>query len=223
MKNVWYFEEVDLFEILCPHKYGDHCYMHPLDCYNKMDFLFFPDDIAREIFLIAEGKVKIGYYDDKGNEYVKAILGKGDILGEKGFLGEQRHKDFAEVLEDKTFICKLDIEKARELARDYRPFGFELHKRIGQRIQKLERRLEILLFKDSRMRLIEFIKDLAMEYGEKQKDGIVIHHDLTQSEMATLIGTSRKTTSLLLNEIEDEGLIEQSRKKIFIPVLEKLN
>ncbi len=216
MKKIWYLEEVDLNEILCPHKFKDHCEMHPMDCYNKMDFLFFPGDLAKEIYLIAEGKVKIGYYDDQGNEFVKAILGKGELLGETAFLGTKHRKDFAEVIEDKTYICRLDVNKAKELTRDYKNFELEIHKRIGQRIQKLERRIEILLFKDARMRLVEFIKDLALEKGQPYNGGTLIQHNLTQSEIATLIGTSRKTASLTLNELEDEGLIEQSRGKIFI-------
>lgn len=219
MKQIWYLEEVDLNNILCPHKFKDHCEMHPMDCYNKMDFLFFPGDLAKDLYLIAEGRVKIGYYDDNGNEFVKAILGKGELLGETAFLGAKHHKDFAEVLDDKTYICKLDVKKAKELTRDYKNFELEIHKRIGQRIQKLERRIEILLFKDARMRLIEFIKDLAEEKGQTQNGGTLIQHNLTQSEIATLIGTSRKTASLTLNELEDEGLITQSRGKIYIPNL----
>lgn len=222
MKNIWYFEEVDLNEILCPHKFKDHCDMHPMDCYNKMDFLFSPGDHAKEIYLIAEGKVKIGYYDDAGNEFVRAILGKGELLGVSAFLGEKKRKNFAEIIEDNTYICKLDVDKAKELTRDYRGFEFEIHKRIGQRIQKLERRIEILLFKDARIRLIEFIKDLAEEKGKPSEKGIEIQHDLTQGEIAKLIGTSRKTASLLLNELEDEGLISQSRGMMTIPALNAL-
>ena len=222
MKKIWYFEEVDLNEILCPHKFKDHCEMHPMDCYNKMDFLFSPGDNAHEIYLIAEGKVKVGYYDDNGNEFVRAILGKGELLGETALLGEKKRKNFAEVIEDKTYICKLTLEKAKELKRDYKAFEFEINKRIGQKIQKLERRIEILLFKDARMRLVEFIKDLAEEKGVNSEKGIQIQHDLTQSEIAKLIGTSRKTTSLLLNELEDEGLIEQSRGMMTIKDLSRL-
>ena len=61
-KRIWFFEEVNLYDILCPHKYKDYLKDHPLDLYNKMDFLFLPDDTAKEIFLIANGKIKIGYY-----------------------------------------------------------------------------------------------------------------------------------------------------------------
>jgi CRP-like cAMP-binding protein len=221
-KSIWYLEEVDLFHIICPHKYNDFCEVHPLDCYNKSDFLFFPDDLSQDIYLIASGKVKVGYYDDQGKEYIKAILGKGELLGEKAFLGESRHRDFAEIIQNKTHICKLTVEKAQELARSHRPFSLEIYKRIGMRFRQIERRLEILLFKDARQRLEEFIKDLAAYQGKEQEHGILIEHDLTQSDIANLIGTSRKTVSLLMNELEDQMQIEFSRKQIFIPDMGQL-
>ena len=216
-KSVWFLEDVDLYNIICPHKYKDFCEIHPLDCYNKSDFLFFPDDLSQDIYLIAKGKVKVGYYDDEGKEYIKAILGKGEILGEKAFLGENKHSDFAEIIQDKTHICKLTVEKARDLARSHRPFSLEIYKRIGMRFRQMERRLEILLFKDARQRLEEFIKDLGMDQGKEQEGGILIEHDLTQSDIANLIGTSRKTVSILMNELENEMQIQFTRKQIFIP------
>lgn len=216
-KSLWYFEEADLFKILCPHKYKDFCNIHPLDCYKKSDFLFFPEDRLKEIYLIASGKVKIGQYDEEGKEQVKAILSKGDILGEMAFLGETRHKDFAEVIENKTFICKLNMETAKMLLRDHKPFSMEIYKRIGWRIRKLERRIEILLFKDTRQRLEEFIKDLAKEKGEANTNGTLIAHSLTQGQIGSLIGASRKSVSLMLNDLAREGEITFTRKEIFIP------
>ena len=222
-KSVWFLEEVDLFDIICPHKYNDFCEVHPMDCYNKSDFLFFPDDLSQDIYLIASGKVKVGYYDEEGKEYIRAILGKGEILGEKAFLGASKHTDFAEIIQNKTHICKLTVEKAQDLAKSHRPFHLEIYKRIGMRFRQMERRIEILLFKDARQRLEEFIKDLAYEQGKETKEGILVLHDLTQSDIANLIGTSRKTVSLLMNELENEMQIKFSRKQLLIPDMSLLS
>lgn len=222
MKSIWYLEKVDLYDVLCPNKYGNHIKNHPLDSYNRRDFLFLPDDAAKEIYLIDHGKVKIGYYDDIGDEHIKAILGRGEILGEMALLGQTRHREFAEVVENDTRICKLSVEKAIELTRDYKNFALEMNKRIGERIQKLERRIEILLFKDARLRLIEFLKDLAGEFGRVENGFTVVEHDYTQQDIASLIGTSRKTVSLLLNELEEEMKIQLRRKRIVIKNIKQL-
>ena len=222
-KGIWFFEEVDLYEILCPYKYTDHLKTHPLSSYNKLDFLFMEGDLARDIFLVAEGRVKIGFYDQEGNEQVIAFLGRGEILGEMALFGQKRYKEFAQAMTDHTLICKLRVEKAQELARDYVPFSLTLTKRFGERMQRLERRLQILLFKDARQRLIEFLKDLCRDIGVPYRAGTKIALDITQSDIAALIGSSRKTVSLLFTELEETGLVTFfGRKEIFVPDVRKL-
>ena len=222
-REVWYLENFDFFEILCPYKYGDHLKQHPNNSYRKNDFLFMENDPSEEILLIDQGKVKVGHYDSFGNECVIAILGKGEILGEMALLGETKHREFAEVIEDNTQICRMTVSKARMLARDYVPFSVEINKRIAGHVRKLERRIEILLFKDLKLRLLEFLKDMAQEFGRGRDGGIYISHNLTQSDIALLIGTSRKSASLMLNELEDAGLLRHDRRHFFIPDLKALD
>jgi CRP/FNR family transcriptional regulator, cyclic AMP receptor protein len=222
-KTVWFFEEVDLYEILCPYKYSDHLKQHPLDVFNKNDFLFMEGDPSRDVYLVADGRVKVAYYDELGNEYVIAFLGRGEILGEMSIFGDAKHKNFAQVIQDRTTICKLRAEKARELARDYVPFSLTLNKLIGERMQKFERRLQILLFKDARQRLVEFLKDLCRDVGKPYRTGFKIELDITQSDIAALIGTSRKTVSLLFSDLEERELVKfYGRKEIYVPDMEKL-
>lgn len=220
MKTIWYFEDIDLFHILCPYKYADHIKHSPPATYHKNDFLFLPNETSKEIFLITEGKVKVGNYDDEGNENIKIYLSRGELLGEMAFLGQMTHRDFAQATQEGTQVCKMSVEKARELAREYVPFSTEIHKRIGQNICKLERRLEILFFKDVKRRLLELLKDLTEMYAvspaEKEATKIYVHHSLTQQEMANLIATSRKSVSLLMNELEREGKIQQETGKFWV-------
>ncbi len=222
-KSVWYFEDFNFYEILCPYKVEDHLKKNPPNVYSKRDFLFMEKDFVREIFLIDCGKVKVGQYDEEGNENVIYFSGRGEILGQMAILGEKRHRSFAEVMEDGTQVCKLSVKKAMQLTRDYVPFAIEMNRRISDHVRKLERRIEILLHKNVRTRMMEFLKDLAMEYGQAKGEGFSISHNLTQSDIATLIGTSRKSASLILNELEDEGMISFDRKTIIIPNICRLN
>ena len=214
--QIWFLENFDFYKILCPFKLEDHLKTNPLNVYGKHDFLYMEKDPCKEIILIDKGKVKIGQYDLQGNEQVIAFIGKGEILGHMALLGETRHRSFAEVMEDGTQVCKMSVDKARELTRDYVPFALEMNRRIGGHIRKLERRIEILLCKDIKTRLLEFLKDLAAEYGRPRDGGVWISHNLTQSDIAALLGTSRKSASLLLNELAAEGSIEFDRRHIFI-------
>ncbi len=220
--EIWYLKDFDFYKILCPYKLEDHLNKHPNKVFHKHEFLFMEEDLCQDIILIDKGKVKIGNYDHEGNEQVITFLGKGEILGHMALLGEFRHRTFAEVMEDGTQVCRMSVEKARELTRDYVPFALEMNRRIGDHIRKLERRIELLLCKNTKTRLIEFLLDLGRDYGRQRDGGIWISHNLTQSDIAALLGASRKSASLLLNELEDEGFIRFDRKYIFITDPKKL-
>ncbi|MEQ1588702.1 MAG: Crp/Fnr family transcriptional regulator, partial [Cyclobacteriaceae bacterium] len=89
-------------------------------------------------------------------------------------------------------------------------------KLIGLRLMKLERKLELLVFKDARTRVIEFLKDAAAWKGKKVGFETMIPTRLTHKDIAALTGTSRQTVTTILNELKDKNLINFDRKKILI-------
>lgn len=216
MSALWYFEEVNLFKILCPHKYPAYKRTHENDVYKKSDYIYFKDDNANKIYLIDQGKVKIGYYTEAGEEVIKAILTKGEIFGEKALLGINKRNEFAQSIDNTTSICPVSKDTMFELMRDNASISFKIYKFIGLRIKRLERRLELLLFKDAKTRLLEFLDELCEDYGyecDKTGDNI-IKHPYTQKDIASLIGTSRPTLNSLLNELKQEKIIDFNRKEI---------
>ena len=158
--SLWYFDDVNLFKILCPHKYPAYKKDHQLNLYKKRDYIYFAEDHANKIYLIDSGKVKIGYYTEEGEEVVKAILTKGEIFGEKAILGIDKRNEFAQSIDNNTSICPVSKDTMYGLMRDNVSVSFKIYKFIGLRMKRLERRLELLLFKDVRTRLLEFLNEL---------------------------------------------------------------
>ena len=54
--SVWCFENVNLYNILCPHKLNEYNKDH-FSGYNKGDVIYFPNDASRSIFLVSKGKL----------------------------------------------------------------------------------------------------------------------------------------------------------------------
>ncbi|CAL2063069.1 Crp/Fnr family transcriptional regulator [Tenacibaculum sp. 190524A05c] len=216
MSALWYFEDVNLFKILCPHKYPAYKKEHDIDKYKKSDYIYFTDDNANKIYLIDKGKVKLGYYTEDGEEVIKAILTKGEIFGEKALLGIDKRNEFAQSIDNTTSICPVSKDTMFQLMRDNVSISFKIYKFIGLRIKRLERRLELLLFKDAKTRLLEFLDELCEDYGYEcdQTGDHVIRHPYTQKDIASLIGTSRPTLNSLLNELKHNEIIDFNRKEI---------
>jgi CRP-like cAMP-binding protein len=218
MKSIWFFEDTNLFKILCPHKFKQYKKTHVFSAYGKSDYIYFEEDASNKVYLIEKGKVKIGYYNEDGNEVVKAILSRGELFGEKAILGERKRDEFAQSIDNTTSICPVGVETMHNLMRNNQKFSFRIYKFIGFKLQKLERRLQLLLFKDAKTRLMEFLDELCEEYGydcEKTGDHI-INHPYTQKDIASLIGISRPTLNILLNELKEENILNFSRKEIRI-------
>lgn len=218
MSNLWYLENVNLFKILCPHKYANYKSAHNFNIYNKKDYIYFEEDASNKVYLIDKGKVKLGYYTEDGNEIIKAILCKGEVFGEKAILGDAKRTEFAQATSNNTSVCPIGVNTLHELMRDNQTFTLKIYKFISFRIQKLERRLQLLLFKDTKTRLLEFLDELCDDYGIgcEETGGMKIQHPYTQKDIANLIGTSRPTLNLLLHELKEDGFIKFNRSEIHL-------
>jgi len=216
MKSFWIFEDVNLFSMLCPHKFKAYKAAHEFHTYKKQDYIYFEEDAAQSVYLIEKGKVKVGYYTEDGQEVIKAILSKGELFGEKAILGEERRDEFAMSVDNRTSICPVGVDTMHELMRDNRSFSFRIYKLIGFRIKRLERRLEMILFKDAETRVDEFLKELADQYGYccPKTGDTVIKHPYTQKDIAHLIGTSRPTFNSIMNKFREANRIDFSRNEI---------
>lgn len=202
---------------MCPHKVNDFGTVgNHFKSYKKGETIYFTGDSANTLYLIASGKVRILNYTESGEEIVKAILSRGEMFGELALLGEEERNEIAQSMEEGTTLCPVHTDDIHNLMKDNKEFSFSIYKWLGLRLRKMERRIVNLVFKDVRERLVDFIKELAQEKGEKKGEKIVIEHFYTHKNIANLIGTSRQTVTTTLNELRDEGLISFDRKSITI-------
>ena len=220
--NIWYFEDVDLYEMLCPHKVKSLEERHSFNYFKKDEFIYFPNEPAKHIYMIADGRVKIGSYTADGKEVVKAILSNGEIFGELALTGEDRRTNFAQAMDEKTSVCPVSLEDMQEMMQENKELQFKVYKIIGLRIRKLERKIESLVFKDARTRVIDFLKDAADYKGQKVGFETLIRTRLTHKDIASLTGTSRQTVTTILNELKEKNLINFNRRRILIRDLASL-
>jgi CRP-like cAMP-binding protein len=219
---LWFFESVNLYQTLCPHKVKAMAASHTYNYYKKDQFIYFPEEAANDIFMIVTGRVKIGHYLEDGKEVITAILSTGEIFGELALAGEEKRRDFAQAMDENTTICPLSITELKALMKDNKELSFSLLKLVGLRLMKVERKLELLVFRDARTRVVEFLKDAASWKGKKVGFETMIPTRLTHKDIAALTGTSRQTVTTILNDLKEKNLINFDRKKILIRDLEKL-
>ncbi len=195
---------------------------HEFDHYKRDQFIYFPDEPSEYIYMIAQGRVRLGHYSADGKEIITSILTVGEIFGELAIAGEDKRKDFAQSMDGDTKICKLSIQELKALMYGDRELSFKVLKLVGLRLMKLERKLESMVFKDARTRIIDFLKDTASWKGKKVGYETLIQTKLTHKDIAALTGTSRQTVTTILNELKEKNQINFDRRRILIRDLENL-
>ena len=115
-------------------------------------------------------------------------------------------------------FATIPVPVLHELMRENQTFTLKVYKFMSFRIQRLERRLKILLFKDTETRLLEFLDELCEDYGFCcEKTGkMKIKHPYTQKDIASLIGTSRPTLNALMNKLKEGKVIDFRRNEILL-------
>lgn len=167
---------------------------------------------GRQIYFIKEGTVKICHYTKDGEEDIKCILGPGHIFGETALFENEVDGEVAIALEN-AVVCLISLPEMQDILNRNPSLKTSIYKLMGIRIRKLERRLESILFKDSRTRIREFLEDMRDEYGYEENDHIVLRNFLTHGDIAKMTATSRQTVTSILNDLRHEGIINYDKEK----------
>ena len=220
--NYWFFEEVNFVNIFCPQRIVELDDQIEHREYQKNDSVYTIGEPSEYVYIVKQGRVKVGMYSEDGKEIVKTILTPGEVFGEMALTGEDSHRDFAVVLDNDTIVCPMTLDDMRARMADNQELNLSIFKLVGKRMQKLERRIELLISKDARTRVTEFLRDMAQEKGRKVGFETMIPNHLKHQDIASLTGTSRQTVTTILNELKEKNIINFDRRKILIRDLELL-
>lgn len=137
-------------------------------------------------------------------------------------VGEESRKDFAIAMDAETRMCTLNLDQFKKMMEDNAQLSLDVTKTIGEKLRNIERRLESLIFKDARERIIDFMKEMVGKYGKKIGVKVLVKHDLTHQDIANLTATSGQTITTVLNDLKEKDLIYKERKRFLIREIEKL-
>ena len=221
-KSFWYLENVDVTNIFCPRKMDDEKkFGHTHKDFKKGDYIYLQDDHADRLFLIVNGRVKIGSYGDGNKEITKAILTTGEVFGELSIIGNDKRRDFAYVMDD-TSVCVLPVSVMKEMMKDHSSLSLFFMKMMGSRVLEMEKRLESLVFKDSRTRIIEHLLQMVDKRGQRVGYEWLVRDFITHQEIANITATSRQTVTTVLNELRNRNMLTFNRKRLLIRDLDQL-
>ncbi|MEM1124822.1 MAG: Crp/Fnr family transcriptional regulator [Bacteroidota bacterium] len=189
---------------------------------SKYSFIYFPNEPSEHIYFLSKGSIKIGTHSEDGKEVIKSVLHPLAMFGELAIIGEERRQDFAQAMNNEVHYLSLKVADFKRLMQTNFDLCSQVLAMMGTRLMKAENRLEGLIFKDARTRIVDFIKEYAENRGRQVGYERLFKHSLTQQDIANLTGTSRQTVTSVLNDLRKSNLIYFNRNSILIRDMAKL-
>lgn len=213
--KVWYLKKIGLFKRLSQEE------MQRIEGATKMErvkrrgIIFFQGEPGEYVYFLKSGRVRLYRLLEDGKELTLDYLEPGDIFGELSIIGGYTHDTVAEAVEE-AYVCAMRREDFEELLKRNPSLAFQITKLIGLRLQRVEGRIGDLIYKDIPRRLAYILLRLADKYGINDSRGILLRIKLSHKELASLIGSSRETVTLTMNEFKNKGFIENRHRRIII-------
>jgi CRP/FNR family cyclic AMP-dependent transcriptional regulator len=212
--DVWCLSEVEIFADLSEEEMEAIAAAAPMEDYDAGDLIFSPPPSAERLFILKVGRVRVFRVSADGRALTTAILTPGTIFGEMPALGQQMHDSYVEALDSVTVCVMSRADVHRFLLSDAR-IAARISESLGTRVAQLERRLSDTVFKSVPQRIASTLT-LLSEQQPRRALGRGAQVSLTHEQLAALAGTSRETTTKVLGEYADLGLLRLGRGRITI-------
>lgn len=220
-ERLWHLKHCDLFRQLRPDQ------LHAIEArcrsrrFPRNTPIYLPADHADGVLLLAEGRAKIGSFTEEGKQTILGFIEPGELFGELALLGNPTREEYAEAVE-KTLVLLIPGDLMQLLIEQNPQLSLGITKLFGLRRRRIERRLKYLLFRSNRDRLVHLMLELAERYGRQTDEGVALRIKLSHQDLASIIGSTRETVTVVLGELQSEGLLTLGRRKILLRDLDRL-
>jgi CRP-like cAMP-binding protein len=173
------------------------------------------------LYIIVSGKVKIGRRAEDGRENLLTILGPSDMFGELSIFDPGPRTSSATTV-SKSSAVWMDRNALRAWIADRPEIAEQLLRVLARRLRRTNNILADQIFTDVPGRVAKQLLELAAQFGTQEGTAVRVSHDLTQEEIAQLVGASRETVNKALADFTSRGWISLEGKSALISHPERL-
>jgi CRP-like cAMP-binding protein len=182
---------------------------------SRGQVLFKEGDEGDRLFVVVDGKLKLGTTSNDGRENLLSILGPGDMFGELSLFDPGPRTATATAVVDSKLLA-LAHDQVIGWVKDHPQVSLQLLGRLAQRLRKANDVLSDLVFADVPGRVAKAIIELGQRFGTQKPDGLHVNHELTQEELAQLVGASRETVNKALADFATRGWVKLEPRAVTI-------
>lgn len=189
--------------------------------FRSRDPVFLPGDIPGNVYLLLSGRVKITRTDPAtGKEHSLYVVSPGEMFGILARQEKGRGNTGAIAIQ-RSLVGHLRSEEFDRLMKND-SFAREVTRLMGRRLVQMVAHVDDLVFRDVHRRLLRLLVQLSEQFPGEAKSGLLIDVRLTQEDMAELIGTSRESVNIALNDFRRGGLIALHGHRVIVRDVHRL-
>jgi CRP/FNR family transcriptional regulator, cyclic AMP receptor protein len=183
--------------------------------------LFSEGDPGDRLYVVTTGKVKLGRTAGDGRENLLAVMGPGEMFGELSLFDPGPRTATATAVTDAHLIGLGNADLQPWLSA-HPQVASQLLAALARRLRRTNEAMADLVFSDVPGRVAKALLDLARRFGVESEDGVRVTHDLTQEELAQLVGASRETVNKALADFAARGFLRLEGRAVVILDLDRL-
>ena len=212
---------IPLFERMSPEEREELRGMMSQTTLRRGEVLFNEGDSGDRLYILLTGKVKLGHTSVDGRENLLAVLGPGEVVGELTLFDPGPRSTTATAVAT-TELLALEHNQLMGFIDSHPTLAKDMLRALAVRLRRTNIALADLVFSDVPGRVAKALLDLADRFGAPTEDGIHVPHDLTQEELAQLVGASRETINKSLAEFVSRGWIRLEGRAVTLIDVERL-
>jgi len=168
------------------------------------DVIFHQGDSGAACYLIQEGRVRIFVLDEDGHELSVRVIGPGEIIGEMALFDDSPRSASAVAMTETRFLI-LQQRVLQQCIHEHPHFAISLLQTLSRRLRQSNDQAGRLASMTVEERLLRQIRAFAKTTGKPMRGSVRITMPLTQSELASLVGTSRESVNRALANLRKQG------------------
>jgi CRP/FNR family transcriptional regulator len=188
---------------------------------SRGEQLFLEGQDADRLYVVLDGKIKLIRAAVDGRENLLSVVGPGEMFGELSLFDPRPRTSTARAVTD-AMVAALAHEKLRAWLLERPDVSMHMLRALARRLRRANDVVADLVFTDVPGRVAKNLLDLADRFGEQERHGLHVHHDLTQEELAQLVGASRETVNKALADFAARGWLQISARSVLILDAERL-
>lgn len=189
--------------------------------FSRGQVVFTEGEPGETLYIITSGKVKIGRKSVDGRESLLTLMGPSDMFGELAIFDPGPRTSTVTALSEVQAVM-MHRRVLRNWISDRPEIAEQLLRVLARRLRRTNDNLSDLIFTDVPGRVAKQLLHLAQRFGTREGNSLRVDHELTQEEIAQLVGSSRETVNKALSDFAQRGWIRVQGKSILIDNTERL-